>query len=352
MLYAVILAGGGGTRLRPLSTAARPKPFLPLLGDRTLFQRTVDRVREIADGGVAVVTNQLHAPLVRAQAPDVTVLEEPLGRNTAAAIALATVALDAPEDAVMVVLPADQQVANAGAFRAVLADAAAELAHGSFGIARPLVTLGIRVTGPATDYGYLVPDLGRSGAGRLMAHPLRRFAEKPDREMAARLAMQPGIAWNAGIFLWQRSAIRAALRDFAPDVFEAVDAAHAAGRLQDAYPAIRSTSIDYAVMEPASRAGRVVMGAMDVGWSDLGTWTALLGALGAPGSGSVVESGVAFTAEPGDLVVAAAGRSWTVRPGDGLATSGAAPVALLRGAREALPIIEALLDRCAVATGA
>lgn len=94
------------------------------------------------------------------------------------------------------------------------------------------------------------------------------------------------------------------------------------------------------------------MGAMDVGWSDLGTWTALLGALGAPGSGSVVESGVAFTAEPGDLVVAAAGRSWTVRPGDGLATSGAAPVALLRGAREALPIIEALLDRCAVATGA
>lgn len=156
-MYAVILAGGGGTRLRPLSTAARPKPFLPLLGDRTLFQRTVDRVREIADGGVAVVTNQLHAPLVRAQAPDVSVLEEPLGRNTAAAIALATVALDAPEDAVMVVLPADQQVANAGAFRAVLADAAAELAHGSFGIARPLVTLGIRVTGPATDYGFSSP---------------------------------------------------------------------------------------------------------------------------------------------------------------------------------------------------
>ena len=94
------------------------------------------------------------------------------------------------------------------------------------------------------------------------------------------------------------------------------------------------------------------MGAMDVGWSDLGTWTALLGALGAPGSGSVVESGASFTAEPGDLVVAAAGRSWTVRSGDGRATSDAAPVALLRGARDALPIIEALLDRCAIATGA
>ena len=93
------------------------------------------------------------------------------------------------------------------------------------------------------------------------------------------------------------------------------------------------------------------MGAMDLGWSDLGTWTALLDALGALGAGSVVESGVAFTAEPGDLVVAAAGRSWTVRPGQGRATSGAAPVALLRGAREALPTIEALLDRCAGATG-
>jgi mannose-1-phosphate guanylyltransferase len=185
-----------------------------------------------------------------------------------------------------------------------------------------------------------------------MARPLRRFEEKPDREMAARLAVQPGIAWNAGIFLWQRSAIRASLRDFAPDVFEAVDAAHAAGRLQEAYPAIRSISIDYAVMEPAARAARVVMGAMDVGWSDLGTWTALLGALGAPGSGSVVESGVSFTAEPDDLVVTAARRSWTVRPGNGRATSDVAPVALLRGARDALPIIEALLDRCAVAAGA
>ncbi len=351
-MYAVILAGGGGTRLRPLSTVDRPKPFLPLLGDRSLFQRTVDRVRGVADGGVAVVVNQRHAPLVRDQARGVTVLEEPTGRNTAGAIALATLALDAPDDAIMVVLPADHQVADEPTFRTVLADAAAELAPGSFGIARPLVTLGIRVTGPATDYGYLVPDLDRAGSGRLSAHPLSRFEEKPDRESAARLAREPGIAWNAGIFLWQRGAIRAALNDFAPDVLGAVELAYTAGRLDAAYPAVRSTSIDYAVMEQAARAGIVVMAAMDVGWSDLGTWTALLGALGAPGSGSVVEPGVSFTAEPGDLVVAAAGRSWTVRHGDGRATSCAAPVAVLRGAREALPIIEALLDRCAVASGA
>jgi len=346
-MYAVILAGGGGTRLRPLSTEERPKPFLPLLGSRTLFQLTVDRVRDVADGGVAVVVNRRHAPLVRAQATGVTVLEEPVGRNTAAAIALATVALDAPEDAVMVVLPADQQVADQPMFRTVLADATAEMACGSFGIARPLVTLGIRPTGPSTEYGYLIPDLGRAESHRLSAYPLLRFQEKPDRETAARLAEQPGVAWNAGIFLWQRGAIRMALREFAPDILEAVHDAHATGRLDEAYPTIRSTSIDYAVMEPAARAGIVVMGVMDVGWSDLGTWTALLGELGAPGTGAVVEAGVPFTAEPGDLVVAAAGARWAVRSGDGRATASDAPVALLRGARPALPIVEDLLDRCA-----
>ena len=155
----------------------------------------------------------------------------------------------------MVVLPADQQVEDAGAFRAVLADAAAELAHGSFGIARPLVTLGIRVTGPATDYGYLVPDLGRGGAGRLLARPLRRCEEKPDREMAARLAVQPGIAWNAGIFLWQRGAIRAALRDFAPDVLEAVDAAHAVGALV----VVDNTFLSPALQSPLALGADIVM---------------------------------------------------------------------------------------------
>jgi mannose-1-phosphate guanylyltransferase len=351
-VYAVILAGGGGTRLRPLSTAERPKPFLPLLGDRSLFQRTVDRVRDVADGGVAVVVSRRHAPLVRAQAPDVIVLEEPVGRNTAAAIALATLALDAPEDAVMVVLPADHQVADESMFRAVLGNAEAELAGGSFEIAQPLVTLGIRPTGPSTEYGYLVPDFERGTSSRLTAYPVLRFQEKPDRETAARLADQPGVAWNAGIFLWRRGAIRAALREFAPDIIEPIDAARSVGRLDEVYPTIRATSIDYAVMEPAASAGIVVMGAMDVGWSDLGTWTALLGELGVPGSGEVVEPGSPFTAQPDDLVVSAQDARWVVRPGDGRTTARNAPVAFLRGAGPGLPIIESLVDRCAGATGA
>jgi mannose-1-phosphate guanylyltransferase len=351
-MYAVILAGGGGTRLRPLSTVDRPKPFLPLSGSLTLFQRTCDRVRDLADGGVAVVVDRRHASLVREQAAGVTVLEEPVGRNTAAAIALAAVALDAPDDAVMAVLPADQQVADEPTFRAVLGAAEAELARGSFGIERPLVTLGIRPTGPATEYGYLVPDLTRGESGRLTAYPLLRFQEKPDHETAVQLTGQRGVAWNAGIFLWQRRAIHDAFRAFAPDVLAEVEAAHAAGRLAQAYPGIRPISIDYAVMEPAARAGIVVMGAMDVGWSDLGTWTALLRELGAPGAGSVVEAGTPFVAGPDDLVVAARGARCVARRGDGRDTTGDAPVALLRGASPGLRTVEDLLDRCARAAGA
>lgn len=143
---------------------------------------------------MAVVVGRRYAPLVRAQAAGATVVEEPEGRNTAAAIAMATVALAAPEEAVMVVLPADHQVGDESKFRATLRDAAAELTHAAFGIAQPLVTLGIRPTGPATEYGYLVPDLARAESHRLTAYPLLRFQEKPERETAVRLAEQPGVA--------------------------------------------------------------------------------------------------------------------------------------------------------------
>jgi mannose-1-phosphate guanylyltransferase len=346
-MYAVIMAGGGGTRLRPLSTADRPKPFLPLLGDETLFQRTVARVRDLVDGDVAVVTDRRHAAHVRAQAPGVALLEEPVGRNTAAAIAFATVALDRPDDEVMVVLPADHVIAGEARFREVLAAAASELATGAFGVADPLVTLGIAPDRPATEYGWLIPDPERASGGSIGGRPLLRFEEKPAPERAAALLATPGSAWNAGIFLWRRRAIRGALAAFAPDVLDAVERAWAAGSLGADYPAIRSTSIDYAVMEPAAAAGRVLMGRLEAGWSDLGTWSALLAALGAPGSGAVVEAGQEFAADSDDLVVEFAGRRCRARPGSGGSMVAETPVAILRGARPGLPIVEALLDRCA-----
>jgi len=349
-MYAVILAGGGGTRLRPLSTADRPKPFLPLLGDETLFQRTVARVRDLVDGDVAVVIDWRLAHLVRAQAPGVTLLEEPEGRNTAAAVALATVALDRPEDEVMAILPADHVIGDETRFRAVLVAAGRDLAGGAFSVADPLVTLGIAPDRAATEYGWLVPDTARGGTGRLAGRPLLRFEEKPAPERAAALVATPGSAWNAGIFLWRRRAIREALAAFAPDVLEAVAEACAAGTLDAAYPTIRSTSIDYAVMEPAAAAGRVLMGRLAAGWSDLGTWTALLAALGAPGTGAVVEAGEEVVAGPDDLVVVALGGRCHVRPGEGGSMTADGPVAVLRDARAGLPIVEALLERCAAAT--
>src|SRR6185436_10648334 len=126
-MYAVILAGGGGTRLHPLSTPERPKPFLPLVGERSLLEATVDRVSGLTTD-ITIVTDKRYERLVKAQAPDATLLLEPMGRNTAAAIALAALGIDRPDDEVMLVLPADQTVTNTDVFRRVLHAAAEHLA--------------------------------------------------------------------------------------------------------------------------------------------------------------------------------------------------------------------------------
>src|ERR1700675_3309525 len=140
-MYAVILAGGGGTRLHPLSRPERPKPFLPLLDERSLLQRTVERLAGLTDD-ITVVTDRRCERLVRAQAPDAAPVLEPLGRNTAAAIALAALTIERHEEEVMLVLPADQTVKDVEIFQGVLRIAAEHLATGSFDIVDPLVTLG------------------------------------------------------------------------------------------------------------------------------------------------------------------------------------------------------------------
>ena len=288
-MYAVILAGGGGTRLWPLSRPDRPKPFLPLLGERTLLRATFERVVPalLGPGDIFVVTDRRYAALVLDDLPELDraqVLAEPTGRNTAAAIALAAAAIERPPDDVMLVLPADHLVADQEAFRAVLRDAATVAAGGLRGTGGgPLVTLGIAPTGPETGYGYIVAAGPRPGA--TAALDVARFVEKPSVDAALALLAGPApVAWNAGIFAWRRDAIRAALAVHAPDIEAAVEAAVGAGHtdpaaLDAAYATLRATSIDYAVMEPASRAGGVVMLRADVGWSDLGSWAALRDAL-------------------------------------------------------------------------
>jgi mannose-1-phosphate guanylyltransferase/mannose-1-phosphate guanylyltransferase/mannose-6-phosphate isomerase len=350
-MYVVILAGGGGTRLWPLSSPERPKPFLPLFPEGTLLQKTIARIvgpeLGIDRPDITIVAAERYAGLIRDQVPGVGLLSEPEGRNTAPAITLATVAIDRPPDEVMIVLPADHLIRDEAGFRGVLRDAEAGIARGAFGIDDPLVTLGIQTDRPATEYGYLIPRPEAAGVVHdLTAHPLARFEEKPDRARAEELRRRPGVAWNAGMFLWRRRAIRAALEDFAPDVIDPLEPALAARALAAVYPAVRSISIDYAVMEPAAAAGRVVMGAMDVGWSDLGSWTVLLEALGGVGVGRVIQPGETAEAGPDDLVIERiAGRLVLSDGPRGILAE--TPVALLAEARPGRAVVEALLHRVA-----
>lgn len=347
-MYAVIMAGGGGTRLHPLSRPERPKPFLPLLGDESLLQRTAAR---LPTTDVTVVTDRRYERFVKAQLPGAAILLEPMGRNTAAAIALATLAVDRPEDDVMIVVPADAHIdpARDDVYRDVLAAAATHLATGALGVDDPLVTLGVRAERPATGYGYLIPDLeSREAIGGLDAFRLRRFEEKPSIERAEELVDEPGVAWNAGIFLWRRRAIRAALGRHTGLLQTLGPMLGSATTLDTAYEAIqRALSIDHAVMEGAARNGQVLMASMDVGWSDLGSWTALLAALGVDATGSVVQPGETVEVVTHDLVVRrSAGKVGAIPPAEPGSMTAMQPIAVLRGARPYAAAIDALLARC------
>ena len=330
-----------------MSRPERPKPFLPLVGSESLLQATVARLDGVTDD-ITIVTDRRYERLVRAQVPGVAVLSEPLGRNTAAAIALAALAIERPPDDVMLVLPADHTVKRTVAFADVLRGAE-RLAEGSFGIDDPLVTLGIQVDRPATEYGYLIPDLGRADRTHgLQAYPLLRFEEKPKPARAEELAGQQGVAWNAGIFVWRRRAILAALGRYTGLVQSLGPMIASPQMLDRAYESIqRAISIDHAVMESAARSGVVVMASMDVGWSDIGSWSALLPAIGARGTGSVVQAGETVVVEADDLVIRRVdGLLGVIAPPERGSITAMHPMAVLRGTGPDRNLIEALIERC------
>lgn len=353
-MYAVVMAGGGGTRLWPLSRPETPKPFLPLLDERSLLQRTVDRIVNHPELGlnpddVAVVTEGRYGPLVRAQLPGVRVIAEPMGRNTAAAIALATLQFDRDPSEPMLVLPADSWIdpAREDVYREVLRAASRIAGNGAFGVDAPLVTLGVQPQFPATEYGYLIPDYdaGTTIDG-VKAYPLVGFEEKPNLERAGQLYSQLGVAWNAGIFVWQRRAIRDAIDRYTGLITMIGTVATSGSGLTAAYDRLKPMSIDKAVMEGAASDRRVAMGSMNVGWSDLGSWTKLIDAVGGTGAGRVLPPNEAAQATEDDLVVERQGGRLALSSGprDILAQS---PVALLAGAAAAREPVEALIARVA-----
>jgi mannose-1-phosphate guanylyltransferase len=353
-MYAVVMAGGGGTRLWPLSRPETPKPFLPLLGERSLLQRTVDRIVGHPELGlqaddVAVVTENRYGPFVREQCPGVRVIAEPLGRNTAAAIALATLKFDRDPDEVMLVLPADAWIdpARDDVYREVIKAMARMARDGAFEMDAPLVTLGVQVERPATEYGYLIPDYDRGAVfDGIKSYPLLGFEEKPNLERAGQLYSQLGVAWNAGIFLWQRRAIRDAIDRYTGLITMIGTVASSDSGLRAAYDRLKPVSIDHAVMEGAASSRRVAMGSMAVGWSDLGSWTQLLAAVGGTGAGRVIPPNEPARATEADLVVERQGGKLTVSEGprDILAAS---PVALLEGAAADRAPVDQLVGRVA-----
>ena len=300
-MYAVILAGGGGTRLWPLSRQARPKPFLPLLGPESLFQATLARISPlIKPEDVYVVAAQGHLPLVREQAPWLKshqLLGEPVGRNTAAAVAYAALAIDRPAEDVMAVLPADHVVADDDAFRTGLA-----MAGEAAGDGKSIVTLGILPTGPATGYGYIV---AADNEPTQAVRQVDRFVEKPTRERAEELLRHSkGTWWNAGIFIWRRDRILKALDHHAESIF--VPLRDGLANLPSVYPTLPSISIDYAVMEPVAAEGKVKVVPVECGWNDVGDWRALREEL-AGHPGEVVSVGRADDLGSSDVLVHSSG---------------------------------------------
>jgi mannose-1-phosphate guanylyltransferase len=271
----IILSGGGGTRLWPLSTPATPKQFLALTAEETMFQLTVRRVADRSRfAPPVIVAGAAHADLIEAQlaeigVSDAALLLEPSARNTAPAIALAALALDDPQSP-MLVMPSDHVILDASAFDAAT-DALLPLVTQGW-----LATYGISPTGPETGYGYIQ-------AGEKLAegvHAVSRFVEKPDAARAAQMIASGDHVWNGGIFLLRADAYLEAMATHAPEMLAAVqDAMRKASRTANrihpdaaAFAACPSDSIDYAVME---RADRVAVTPVGMGWSDVGSWDSL-----------------------------------------------------------------------------
>ena len=273
-LQPVLLSGGSGTRLWPLSREAYPKQFLPLAGADTMLQATWSRVAPIAGFPPIVVAGEDHRFLVAEQlrqvgAPTPAIVLEPVGRNTAPAIAAAALQATAGgDDPVLLVLPSDHVVRDAGAFRAAV-NAALPAAE-----AGALVTFGIVPSAPETGFGYIQAEAG-DGVRKVL-----RFVEKPDAATAQGYLAEGGYYWNSGMFLFRASRFLEELAAFRPDILEGVRAALGEARRdgdfirldREAFAACPSDSIDYAVMEKTDDA-RVLP--VDIGWNDVGSWSAL-----------------------------------------------------------------------------
>ncbi len=281
-LRAIVPAGGAGTRLWPLSRAARPKFLLDLTGSgRTLLQQTHDRLAPVT-ASVTVVTGRAHAASVAAQLPELAeadVIAEPSPRDSAAAIGLAAAVLERRHPGTVVgSFAADQVIRDVAGFHRALAEAVAVAADPA---ERRVVTIGIDPTGPSTAFGYIRPGAALAVPGAPSALAVQRFVEKPDAAAAARYVEQ-GYRWNAGMFVARADVLLGLLAEHRPDlhaglveIAAAWDTPDRLAVLDAIWPTLEKVAVDYAVAEPAAEAGRVAVVPADIGWDDVGDFAAL-----------------------------------------------------------------------------
>lgn len=328
-IYAVIMAGGGGERLWPVSTPERPKQFVRLFGGKALLRHAVDRLEGLVPPErVFIVTSRLLEAASAEACPTLpreNIVGEPCRRDTAAAAALACGLVAARDpDGVALLLTADHIIGGEDVFRRTLADAAAVAANEDC-----IVTIGIEPDYPATGYGYIEAGEALGGAGTAaadVATPFwraRRFVEKPDAATAKRYLDHGGFYWNSGMFAWSARTMAAAVRVFAPALEPLLSAPADAGpgagalsaRLDALYPSLPKISVDYAIME---RHRNVVMARGAFDWDDVGSWTAAAKFLPRDDSGNAVVGRVHALDSRGNVVVADDGREIALLGVEGL----------------------------------
>ncbi len=271
--YAVIMAGGVGSRFWPQSREKSPKQLLNIFGDHTMIQDTVHRLNGlIQNENIFVITNQTQKPLIQKQIPAIpkeNIIDEPFGKNTAACIGLASVIVEAKDnDAVIVTLPADHLIQDVESFQATL-----KKAINFAGKSDSLVTIGIKPTRPETGYGYIQID-DKSGSEDI--NKVLTFAEKPNLSTAKRFVESGDFLWNSGIFIWKAESILDEIKNHMPELSDGLEelkpsigTSNFKSVLTDVYGKLKSISIDYGVMEKSQK---VYLTKSDFDWSDVGSW--------------------------------------------------------------------------------
>lgn len=305
--YAVIMAGGGGTRLWPLSRKAKPKQMLKLVDERTLFQSAVERLDGLfPPENIYVVTVEAPAAELQAQAPQIPAenyLLEPMPRGTASVVGFAAVAIRHRDpDASMAVLTADHIIKNEAQYRQLL-ESAYDAAQDGY-----LVTLGITPTYPATGYGYIQQGETLGVYRGLPVYRALRFREKPSEAQAREMLAGGDHTWNSGMFIWRVDRI---LEEFArqmPElhqkltkISEAWGQPQAPDVIRRIWPTLQPQTIDFGIMENARRVA--VIPAQGLGWSDVGSWDALFDVLPADGDGNIVMGGMHVPVDTRDTLI-------------------------------------------------